>query len=237
MRHQLSGPEEIEAALGDGTALRLILVSRAPADPRSVALCERARARGIEVREVSENDLRRMARHGAPDLLGLCAAPPRGLDDTLAEGGAFWLLTGVAYPGNAGYAIRTAEVSGATGIAIDAPFDSAEQKRALRFSMHANRFYPVFWEAAAPLLARAKAHGRPRIAIEDVGRSAPWDVDLRGNPLLVIGGEREGIAPSLLAECDEIVRIPMAGFIPAYNMQAAMAAVASERLRQLETSQ
>jgi tRNA G18 (ribose-2'-O)-methylase SpoU len=29
------------------------------------------------------------------------------------------------------------------------------------------------------------------------------------------------------------VRVPMAGFIPSYNVQAAMAAVAAERLRQL----
>jgi tRNA G18 (ribose-2'-O)-methylase SpoU len=50
--------------------------------------------------------------------------------------------------------------------------------------------------------------------------------------LLVIGGETRGIPAPLLARCDEVLRIPMAGFIPAYNLQAAMAAVAAERLRQ-----
>ena len=48
----------------------------------------------------------------------------------------------------------------------------------------------------------------------------------------MIGGERYGISPELLERCDAVLRIPMAGFIPSYNLQAAMAAVAIERLRQ-----
>ena len=36
----------------------------------------------------------------------------------------------------------------------------------------------------------------------------------------------------LLARCDAVLRIPMRGFVPAYNLQAAMAMVAGERLRQ-----
>jgi len=48
----------------------------------------------------------------------------------------------------------------------------------------------------------------------------------------VIGGETRGIPAPLLARCDAALRIPMRGFIPAYNLQAAMAIVAGERLRQ-----
>jgi TrmH family RNA methyltransferase len=65
-----------------------------------------------------------------------------------------------------------------------------------------------------------------------VGRRAPWQVDLLPPALFVIGGERYGIPPELLERCDETLRIPVAGFIPSYNLQAAMAAVAIERLRQ-----
>jgi tRNA G18 (ribose-2'-O)-methylase SpoU len=49
----------------------------------------------------------------------------------------------------------------------------------------------------------------------------------------VIGAEEQGIPTEVLARCEEIVRVPMAGFIPTYNLQGALAAVASERLRQL----
>jgi tRNA(Leu) C34 or U34 (ribose-2'-O)-methylase TrmL len=37
----------------------------------------------------------------------------------------------------------------------------------------------------------------------------------------------------VLDACDGALRIPMRGFIPSYNLQAAMAMVAGERLRQL----
>jgi tRNA G18 (ribose-2'-O)-methylase SpoU len=53
----------------------------------------------------------------------------------------------------------------------------------------------------------------------------------------VVGGERHGIPKEVLAACDDAIRIPMWGFIPSYNLQAAMAAVACERLRQLPESE
>jgi tRNA G18 (ribose-2'-O)-methylase SpoU len=62
-------------------------------------------------------------------------------------------------------------------------------------------------------------------------------MDLAGPVLFVVGGERHGIPAEVLAECDDVIRIPMLGFIPSYNLQAAMAAVASERIRQLSASE
>jgi tRNA G18 (ribose-2'-O)-methylase SpoU len=38
----------------------------------------------------------------------------------------------------------------------------------------------------------------------------------------------------VLDSCDLVVRIPMAGFVASYNLQAAVAAIAAERFRQLE---
>jgi 23S rRNA (guanosine2251-2'-O)-methyltransferase len=70
--------------------------------------------------------------------------------------------------------------------------------------------------------------------VEDVGSAAPWQVDLTGPLLLVVGAEAEGVPRGVLERCDHVVRIPMAGFIASYNLQAAVAALAAERLRQLE---
>jgi tRNA G18 (ribose-2'-O)-methylase SpoU len=52
--------------------------------------------------------------------------------------------------------------------------------------------------------------------------------------LLVVGGETHGIPEAVLRACDGAIRIPMAGFIRSYNLQAAVAIVAAERTRQLE---
>ena len=53
----------------------------------------------------------------------------------------------------------------------------------------------------------------------------------------VAGGESEGVPRALLARCDVVVRIPMAGFVASYNLQAAVAILAVERLRQRGGSQ
>lgn len=234
-RRQLAGAEEVEAALAAGAPLRLLLLGR-DAPPAARALAERARAAGARVLPATDNDLRRMRRAGAPADCALLALlgpdPAADADAALAGPGAVWLLAGVAYPGNAGAAIRTAEVSGADSVFLDAAFDAEGRRRALRAAMHAERFLPVHWAPAGAVLARARAAGRWLVAVEDVGGSAPWELDLRGRVLLAIGGEREGLGRALLDACDAVVRVPMAGFVPSYNLQAAMAVVAAERLRQ-----
>ena len=75
--------------------------------------------------------------------------------------------------------------------------------------------------------------GRRILAIESSGTRAPWQVDLRPACVLVVGAEDDGIPEPILARAAEVIRIPMAGFIPSYNLQAAMAVVMAERLRQL----
>ena len=47
-----------------------------------------------------------------------------------------------------------------------------------------------------------------------------------------MGGESDGVPRALLARCDAVARIPMAGFVASYNLQAAVAILAAERLRQ-----
>lgn len=237
MRRQLAGEVEIAAALERGETLRLVLLQR-DAAPAAREVAERARRDGCEICETSANDLRRMSRTPSPcEVLALLGPDPQApLAEVLARPGCAWLLAGVAYAGNAGYAIRSAEVSGAEAIFLDAAIDAAGRRQAQRASMYAERFFPVRWLAADVVLDAASRARRRIVAIEDSGKTAPWDADLRGPVLFVIGGETRGIPAPVLARCDTVLRIPMAGFIPAYNLQAAMAAVAAERLRQTRAS-
>lgn len=233
-RRQLAGPEEIEQVLARGEPLRLLLVATEPRDPRVGAVVERAERAGIPVQRSSRAALWRLSRTDPPaEVLGLAGPDPRaGEEAALAAGGAAWLLVGLAYPGNTGFAIRTAEVSGADAVFVDNDFDHAARREATRAAMRADRFFPLFWRPAAGVVALARAAGRRIFALEDVGRAAPWELDLRGPALFVVGGERHGIPAEILAAADEVIRLPMRGFIPSYNLQAAMAGVAFERLRQ-----
>jgi tRNA G18 (ribose-2'-O)-methylase SpoU len=234
-RRQIAGPAELAAALDAGEPVRLVLHARDPQDAAVRAVLERARSAGIALRETSAQSLWRLGKcTPTPELMAVIGPDPAAApDDVLEAGGVAWLLTGIAYPGNAGFAIRLAEVSGAACVFVDSGFAHEGKREALRASMRADRFFPVYWEPSLDAIARAKRAGRRVLAIEDVGDAAPWEVDLTGRLLLVVGGERHGIPPEALSACDGVLRIPMRGFIPSYNLQAAMAMVAGERLRQL----
>jgi len=99
--------------------------------------------------------------------------------------------------------------------------------------MGAHRMLPVLWESTRDAIDAARRSGHRIVALEDSGERAPWEVDLRGPILLVVGNERDGIGEDVLASCDATIALPMSGFVPSYNLHAAIAAIAVERLRQL----
>jgi tRNA G18 (ribose-2'-O)-methylase SpoU len=235
-RRRLAGTQAIGAALARGEPLRLIVLDGGQDDASARQLLGPARAAGVPVQTVGPRHFERLCPKGGPGgavaLLG--AAPAQDAAELLARPGAAWLLTGVAYPGNAGFAIRTAEVSGAAGVFLDTAFDHEKRREALRASMRADRFLPVLWAPSQQVVDAARTAGRRVIGVEDVGESPPWALDLTDPVLFVVGGEAEGIPESVLEGCDAVARIPMAGFIRSYNLQAAVAVMAAERMRQLE---
>jgi len=232
---QRAGPEEVALALDLGEPVRLLLVARGPLAAAEEVVVDRARRLGVPILTGTDNDLLRMSRTRPPArLLALLGRRPGGdIDEVLARGGATWLLAGVRYPSNVGYVVRTAEVSGATAVLVDARFTGRERAQVTRVAMGADRFIPVLPCDAADAAAKASAAGSRLVAIEDHGALAPWEADLTGDVLLVVGGERDGIPGAVLEHCDEVIRVPMAGFVPSYSVQAPVAAVAVERLRQL----
>ena len=221
----------------DFEQVSLLLALRGCSEPEVVRLRKIAKERGIPVRDSSKNDMWRMARRndGAepPPILALVGRNPNAsIDEILAAGGLAWLLAGARYPVNIGFTIRTAEVSGSNAVFVDGDLTHAQKKSAKRASMKAHRFMPVHWVQGDKLVRLAKTSGFRVIALEDTGSLEPWEEDLTGDILLVVGGERDGISDSILGECDSVLRVPMSGFVPSYNLQAPMAVVAAEALRQ-----
>lgn len=234
MRRQLHDAEGLERALSLGEPVQLVLHREDDLAPATRAALDRARAQGVELRVLSQNQLTRLCQARlAPELLALVGPDPRrALGLVLSEATTVWLLVDTAYPGNAGFVIRTAEVSGADAVLIGAPFDHEQRRAVRRTAMRADRYMPLHYVAAAEAIEQARGAGLEVIGIEDSGDRTPWEHDLRGRALLVVGGERHGIPPALLARCDTVLRLPMEGFVPSYNLQAAMAMVAGERWRQ-----
>jgi 23S rRNA (guanosine2251-2'-O)-methyltransferase len=236
MSMQLCGTEEVRDAIEKGESISLILVKRDHENQAVDEIISMSEKSEIRVIEGSENDLWRMARDnsdGAPDILALVGRNPSAtFEEVLQSGGLIWMLDGAKYPVNIGFCIRTAEVSGADAVIIDGPLNNQERSAAKRASMKAHRFIPVFWRNAIESIQFAKQAGFRIIAVEDVGEKTPWEADLTGDVILIVGGEREGISDEVLSSVDEIIRIPMTGFVPSFNLQAPLSSVAIEAQRQ-----
>jgi len=233
-RRRLIGHASLERALEGNDALQCVVIPREGSSHTAQELAQRAQRLGVEILEVGARRFERLrGNHSGADILALAGpGSDAPIEDVMRRGGATWLLSGPAYPGNVGFAIRTAEVSGADGLYVDNDFDHQGRREARRASMRADRFMPVGWARSETVLSAARHAGKRIVAVEDVGHTAPWEVDLRGSLLIVVGAEAEGIPEVILEQSDEVVRIPMAGFVASYNLQAAVASVASERFRQ-----
>ena len=233
---QRCGIAEVSSAL-ETEDVSLILTLRGIKDIEVTRLLDMANKKGIRVRETSRNDMWRMSRvnqgEEPPPILALVGRDPdAGTNEILSSGGLCWLLDGARYPVNIGFTIRTAEVSGARAVFVDGKLSHAEKKAARRASMKADRFMPVHWVDGPELVRMAKAAGFKIISLEDSGDLEPWDEDLSGDVILVVGGEHDGISKPILDCSDSVIRVPMSGFVPSYNLQAPMAVVAAESLRQ-----
>ena len=230
MAGQITGAEAVLQALIDGTAIDRVLVDREKDTQKIRELCIE---RDIPLEEGSTNDLWRMSADGNADALALVGRhQATTLDELMSRGGVIWFFDGVTYSTNLGFTIRTAEVSGADGVVLNVSKTHEERRTIRRASMRADRFIPVIYSDTNEILTMAKKHNLTIISAEDIGDRAPWDVDMTGDILLVVGAEREGISEETLQNSDYIVRLPMDGFVPSYNLQVAVSVLAVEALRQ-----
>ncbi|MCP2504757.1 MAG: hypothetical protein NLN65_05645 [Candidatus Poseidoniaceae archaeon] len=235
MAGQVTGREAVLAALLSGDAIEMVLVDREKDTVEIRSLCEQLK---IPLEEGSTNDLWRMSADGFVDALALTGRIPNGdLDEVLQRGGTIWFFDGVTYSTNLGFAIRCAEVSGADAVVLNVSKTHEERRTIRRSSMRADRFIPVVYSTTDEILEAAKTHGVRIIAVEDVGTHGPWDEDLTGDVMLVVGAEKEGISEQVLAAANACVLLPMDGFVPSYNLQVAVSVVAVEALRQRNLKQ
>ena len=233
MAGQITGLDAVMEALENGVILDRVLVDRDHDTTALRALCEAAK---VPVEEGSANDLWRMSSDGAQVALALVGRTQNEtLVDVMAAGGCVWLFDGVEYSTNLGFAIRTAEVSGADAVLLNVNKTHEERRTIRRASMRADRFIPVVYTTTDDVLRTAKANGFRIVAAEDVGTKGPWDEDLTGNILLVVGAEREGVSSEVLEAADAVVKLPMDGFVPSYNLQVAVSVLAVEALRQRQS--
>ena len=153
--------------------------------------------------------------------------------DLLRPGALLIALDQVQDPRNLGAICRSAEVAGAGGVAIPARRSAAVTAAACKASAGAVEHLSIARVGnLADWLGAAREAGFWLWAADPDGGQPPWEVDLGGSTVLVLGGEEKGVRRLVGASCDGTLALPQQGRVGSLNVSAAAAALLFEAVRQ-----
>lgn len=175
---------------------------------------------------------------GSPDHQGLVAEvdpyPYADRNQLLKREGALLVaLDQVQDPRNLGAVCRSAEFAGAAGVVIPERRSAEVTAVACKASAGAVEHLDIARvRNLADWLGEAKEAGFWIWGADADASQAPWEVDLSGSTVLVLGGEGKGIRPRVAAACDGLVALPRGGRVESLNVSAAATALLLEAVRQ-----
>jgi 23S rRNA (guanosine2251-2'-O)-methyltransferase len=230
----------LEALRGTRRAFELFIAGTGN-DRRFEKLLVLAKEKTVPLRQREKNDLSRLCGtdHHQGVALRVEAFAYAGIEDILekwrgsGESGLIVVLDGVQDPHNLGAIIRSAACAGAHGVII--PRDRAVGVTAVveKTSAGAVETVPVAQVAnIAHTLEELKREGFWIYGAVGGAASSLYDQDFRGNVVVVIGGEGEGIRPLVRKRCDHLIAIPIRGGVNSLNASVAGGVILFEMLRQ-----
>jgi len=189
--------------------------------------------------DTPDTELERLC--GSPDHQGVVAEvdpyPYADPNRLLREENALLIaLDQVQDPRNLGAVCRSAEAAGAAGLVIPERRAASVTAAACKASAGAVEHLPVARVTnLADWLTAAKQAGFWIWGADAEASSPPWQADLTGPTVLVLGGEEKGLRPRVADTCDGLVSLPQHGRIASLNVSAAATALLFEAVRQRST--
>lgn len=142
------------------------------------------------------------------------------------------LVEDIQDPRNLGALLRAAEGAGAGRVLVRDRGSAPLSPAAARTSAGASEWLPVERVTnSAQTIERYKAEGF-WVYGAAAGGEPPWEVDLTGKVLLVLGGEEKGLRRRTREQCDKLIGLPMRGRVSSLNLATAAAALLYEAVRQ-----
>jgi len=237
----LDGAHLVADAIAAAVVFQLAAVTPASRERDDVrALADALERAGVEVITVSASVMDAVSPVKTPSGIVALAERPVVDADRLYDGPAALVVSAIDVqdPGNLGAIVRVAEAAGATGLVAAGGSANPFGWKALRGSMGSGLRLPIACEVTAEdAMADAKRHGCRIVAtVPRAGRSL-FDVDLTGALHVLIGGEGQGLAPSLTEAADERITIPMQAPVESLNAAVTAALIVYEARRQKANSE
>lgn len=203
-----------------------------------VAEAERGRRRVFRVWRAPETSREELERRcGSADHQGVVAEvepyPYEGDRELLKGEGLLIALDQIQDPRNLGAVCRSAEFAGAAGVVIPDRRSAEITAVVCKTSAGAVEHLRIARTGnLAEWLTAAKDAGFWIWGADADAKQSPWDVDLKGPTVLVLGGEGKGIRPRVAKSCDGLVALPGSGEVDSLNVSAAATALLFEAVRQ-----
>ena len=200
------GEDMLEAALAHGAPPQTVF---AVPDPPALlaALLARLPATTEQVTAVPEALAAAGSLGSGSRVIGLWPLPDLGAIEPVTEPGPVLYLHDVADPGNVGTILRAAIAFGAGTVALSPETADPFGPKAVRASMGA--IFGQRLARAEPAAARG-ALGEHRAIALVPGAGVPLrEAPLDGRVLFVLGAERSGLTPELVAACDLQAHVPV----------------------------
>jgi TrmH family RNA methyltransferase len=231
----VEGYREIRRALEKGVRLTEIYFS--PEwflGENEAALIEQACAAGAGGCELTKEVFAKVAYRERPD--GLLAVAPqwrRALADLVVKPEPFFLVVeAIEKPGNLGTILRSADAAGCDAVIVCDPVTDIFNPNVVRASTGVLFSVPLVVEESARVRAWLREKKIRAVATTPGAEKIYSDADLRGPLAVVMGSEQYGLSEFWLRECEEAVRIPMAGQADSLNVAMATIITLFEAVRQ-----
>lgn len=238
----LCGIHPVREALRAGKRkFAAILVSKERSRSRLTEILECAREREIPVEITDAENLDSItenARHQgvAARVSSFVTVRSEGIVKQMPEGvfDRFVLvIETLEDPQNLGALIRTAVCAGVNHIMIPKERSASPSPAVSRASAGAMEHADIsLITNTASLLRQLKDLGFWIAGLDGEGETPLFSADLKGNLVLVVGGEHRGIRPLVKKECDFLVSLPIKAGVTSLNASVAGGIAMYEALRQ-----
>jgi len=235
---QVEGRNPVYETLKRGNVRRLLVAAESQKDRRVQDIVKLASKKGVEVEFVERGQLDSISqtrRHQG--VIAISEAPGYTSLETVLERTqgdvCIVFLDGVQDPQNLGSILRTAEATGVDAVCVPKRESVGLTPTVLRVSMGGGASIPVVRASLYLAVRLLKEEGVKLVAVDPSGDVDYWNEELTGSVAFVLGGEGQGISPTLRGKCNSVVRIPMTGSIKSLNVGVSAALVLYERLRQI----
>ena len=202
------------------------------------ALIDQARESGIRVESVDRRMLDRVAQGPHQGVAAQCHAVAPATEAELErrwpsfESPFILVLDQVQDPRNLGACLRSAEAAGVDAVLLPKRHAAGLTAAAIRTSSGAfEHLFVVSVTNIARRLDWLKRQGVWVIGGHQDAETSLHDLDFPTPAAVVVGGEGKGLRRLTAAQCDHLVRIPMAGAVSSLNVAVAAGILLFEVVR------